>query len=185
MSRAASYTTSPAARTANGTISTRAAAASVQPATRSVGRQPYRPPTPGAPPQPVGVPQPRSAVDCGEDGADRADAVAGDQIDLHPGFRKRTEHAGVVRAVGAGAAEDDGRAEFWRIGRRSGSRFGHGHARPGRAGVERAAVTSVHVVDGDEARDLERAPAAGRLHDHLVAFFLVDDRLADRRRRPR
>ena len=61
---------------------------------------------------PDGIPETRGAVERRERRAARADAVAGEQIDLHAGFLQRAQHTGVVRTVRAGAGEDQGRAAF-------------------------------------------------------------------------
>ena len=44
---------------------------------------------------------------------DRANAAAADDVDLDAGFLERAHRAGVVRAVGARAGEQQGRSSFW------------------------------------------------------------------------
>ena len=89
-----------------------------------------------AAPQPVRIPEARAAIERGKHRADRTDAMSGDEIDLHTGFGQRAEHTRVVRPVGAGPRQNDGRAELRRIGSAIRGGLGHGQWRaPGCAGA--------------------------------------------------
>ena len=55
------------------------------------------------------------AIDRGEECADGADAAAAHDIDLDAGFVQRAQDARVVRAIGAGAGQDQRGAAFRRI----------------------------------------------------------------------
>ncbi len=67
-------------------------------------------------PEAAVVPEPMRPVHRGEERADRADAAARHDVHLHAGFGERPQHAGVVRAGGAGAREHQRSPELWRIG---------------------------------------------------------------------
>ncbi len=58
------------------------------------------------------LPQRGGAVDGEQGGAEGADATARHQIDLDRGLVQCLQHTGMVGAVGADAAQDDGRRPF-------------------------------------------------------------------------
>src|SRR5262249_39118786 len=74
-------------------------------------------------PESTFVPQTLGAVDGGEQGANRADAAAGDDVDLDAGFMERPQGAGVIRAVGAGSSQYQSGGALRRV--RFGAALGH------------------------------------------------------------
>ena len=113
-----------------------------------------------AAPEPLVVPEPLSAVNGRKEGADHADAAAGDDVDLDAGFVERAQHAGMVGA-----------------GRTSAAQHQRGPAVRGvdarRLASDRAWSFAGVVVDRDEPDDLELAGAAGRDDLDRVTRFLV------------
>src|SRR5204863_2419771 len=67
-------------------------------------------------PEAAVVPELRSAVHRAEHGGDRTNAAAADDVDLDAGFLDRAHRAGVVRAVGSSAGEQQGRPSLRRVG---------------------------------------------------------------------
>ena len=53
------------------------------------------------------LPETRPSVDGGEQGPNRADAPAGNEVDADTGLVQRPEHAGVVGAASPGARQDE------------------------------------------------------------------------------
>ena len=66
-------------------------------------------------PEPSLVPEPLRAVDRREERADRADAAAGDNVDLDARFMQRPQHAGVVGPGRPRSGQDERSAAAWRV----------------------------------------------------------------------
>ena len=128
----------------------------------------------GAAPEPFASQSRVAAVHRREHRADRADAAAGDEIDADAGFVQRAQHAGVVRARRARSGQHERGAQPRRV--QPVRRVRRDHDAGSDVGRD------LFVVDREQLDDLEPLAAVRRRDDDLVAFFLVEERAADRRR---